>query len=91
MRITQNKKFTVNLGEYESYSFGAEVSVDTEEYPDSTPEQLSDLCGRLLEDQLVESVQEASELTRNKKSIFYGATTVPTSYDTSKNGEAVHA
>jgi hypothetical protein len=91
MKITQNKKFTINLGEYESYSFGGEVTIDSEEFPDLTPEQLSQQCGRLLEEQLVESVQEASELTRNKKSILYGATTVPNPNNTSKNGEAVNA
>lgn len=84
MIIRRHRRFTVNMGDYETYSFGADVEMSHEDLGLSdndvimmTPAEHTALRARLteavlgeLDEQLIGEVQEASELTAHKRSFL---------------------
>lgn len=89
MIIRRHRRFTIKMAEYEMYAFGADVEMSHEDLGHSdndvimmTPEQHTDLRKRLteavldeLDEQLIDEVREASELTAYKRSFILKAIT----------------
>lgn len=78
MRLSRNRFFKVNMGNYESYSFGATVEAthhdvglsDEEAYadPDKAMQVITDWVMTQLNNQLVEEIQETTEVTEEQRS-----------------------
>lgn len=87
MIIRRARRFTVKMGDYEVYSFGAEVEmanydlgIPDEEVVQMTPAQRKRLRQKItdavlaeLDEQLIGEVQEAAELTEHKRSFILRA------------------
>lgn len=91
MRITRKRELTVSMGPYETYKFGAEVSVThhdlgiTDEAlaadvaanrgKDATPRHdlLQKLASDELDKALIQEIEDAADLTADKKSFLLRA------------------
>lgn len=87
MIISRDRKFTVRMGDFESYVFGAMVTVGpadlglteddirrmTPEERRAVNERLFELAEESLVDALVDEVREASTLTDNRRSFLLRA------------------
>lgn len=84
MILRRHRRFTVNMGDYESYSFGADVELSNqdlgitdEQVLEMSPAEHTALRERLteavlaeLDEQLIGEVQEAAELTDHQRSFI---------------------
>ncbi len=87
MKIERERRFTVRMGEYETYVFGAKVEVDHRDLGighdalaeldaddhSEMIEQLFVLCEQTLVEALVADVEEAATLTEDKRSFILRA------------------
>jgi hypothetical protein len=87
MRVTRSRKFTVNMGNYESYQFGGEISVSnydlgftdeqvaqlgTEEW-ENLSKTMEELALDSLHNLLVDEVHETASLTPDRKTFLLRA------------------
>ena len=91
MIIRRHRRFTIKMGEYEMYAFGADVELshhdlghsDTDVVKMSSAqrkalgEALTEAVLVALDEQLIEEVQESAELTEHKRSFILRAITKP--------------
>lgn len=84
MILRRSRRFTVNMGNYESYSFGCDVEMshhdlntDDSDLVGMTEEERSDLWGRLeaavlerMNEQVTEEIRDSVELTQNQKTFL---------------------
>lgn len=89
MIIRRHRRFGIKMADYETYSFGADVEMSHEDLGHSdndvimmTPKEHAALRKRLteavleeLDEQLIDEVREASELTAHKRSFILKAIT----------------
>ena len=89
MIIRRHRRFTVKMGDYEMYSFGADIEMGHEDLgitndrvSTMTSSEHAAMVKRLteavlgaLEEQLIGEVQEAAELTEHKRSFILRAIT----------------
>jgi len=87
MIIRRSRRYTVSMGNYESYSFGADVEMShhdiglsDEALEKQNDEEFNDTANRLtaeilneLNNQLHDEIEDAAELTSNQKSYLLKA------------------
>lgn len=82
MQVTRTRKFTVNMGNYESLATEASVTVDTDNYPVSLwpekgrEENVFDFVESLLDKALAADLEEAGRLTDVRTSFVLQDTTL---------------
>lgn len=95
MIIRRSRRYTINMGDYESYSFGADVEMSNRDMgiSDDEIEKLSDdefqeikdnLTANVLEElnrQLADEINDSATLTKNKKSYLLKAFGIKTRSD----------
>lgn len=91
MIIRRHRRFTIKMGDFEMYAFGADIELSNYDLgiPDEdvlkmTPKQRAALRAKLtdavleaLDEQLIEEVQEAAELTDHHRSFILRAIAKP--------------
>lgn len=84
MILRRSRRFTVNMGNYESYSFGCDVemghrdlNIDDIDLVGMTKEDRDDLWSRLeaavlerMNEQVTEEIRDSVELTQNQKTFL---------------------
>ena len=80
MNITRSRRLTVNMGDYENYQFGAEVTVSHNDLglddeaarvaAGQLAPRLKELADAVLDDLLEQDIEDAAELTNNRKTFL---------------------
>lgn len=97
MNINRTRQFRVDMGDYESYQFGASVTLghgdlgytdeDLVEMSDDERKELQKELTRkilkVLDEQLIQEIKDSAELTENKKSFLLRSFTTAASTSTS--------
>lgn len=82
MRIERHRRMTVNLGQFESYVFGASVAVEhgdlgyTDAQAHAMPaellaQEITHVCLQILTEQLADEIEDAAGMTREQKSVLH--------------------
>lgn len=87
MIISRRRDLKVSMGNYESYAFGASVTLshtdlgysdeEVQQYLEAVPVELTEMCERLLTDLLKQEVRDAQDLTEEKRSFILAALDEP--------------
>lgn len=86
MRIVRARHFTCNLGQFESYRFGAEIEIthrdlgysdDHTVLAEDLAVEMTEVCLKILNDQLTQELEDAREITTEQKSFLLASFTTP--------------